>query len=69
MVLFFNFGISKFGKIFQKLVKFTLKIKKFALFFQFFCQFVNHNEYLEKRFSKRKNDQTKKIEPNEKAII
>jgi len=68
MVLFFNFVISKFGKNF-KLVKFTLETKTFPILFQFFCQCVNHNGYLEKGFNKRKNDQMKRIEPNEKVVI
>ncbi len=53
MVLFFNFVISKFGKIF-KLVKFTRETKTFPILFQFFCQCVNHNGYLEKDLVREK---------------
>jgi hypothetical protein len=70
MVLFFNFVISNFGKIFQKLIKFTLETKTFLIFFQFFYQCVNHNGHLEKGFNFIfLKDQTKKIKLNEKVII
>jgi len=46
MVLFSILGYER--NFFQKLVKFTLETKKNQIFYQFFCQCVNHNGYLEK---------------------